>query len=370
MKMEKNSKYPVPKKINFAVIGIGWRAEFFLRIARALPEQFQLAGVVSSREDKREEIRNKWGFKAYQSAEELLQAESPDFVVLSISKEAAAEVILKLVEFEIPILAETPPAANLAELIKLNQKLSKDYPIQIAEQYHLQPLHQAIYKLADSGRLGEVNYARISISHGYHAVSLLRKALGIKFENAEIEARFFEEPVVKGPDRSGLPDKKEIVSKSHEFAFLNFDGKLGVYDFERGQHRSWIRSQEILIRGTEGEIKNSTLKYLKDYQSPVELDLKRVEAGINQNLEGFYLKGITCGEDWLYQNPFLPARFSDDEIAVAEALVRMYKFLASGKSFYSLAEASQDQYLALKIKEAAAENKKIITQKQIWAEFE
>ena len=81
--MEKNSKCPVPK-INFAVIGIGWRAEFFLRIARALPEQFEVSGVVSSRTSKREEIRNKWGLRAYQSAEELLANEKPDFVVLSI----------------------------------------------------------------------------------------------------------------------------------------------------------------------------------------------------------------------------------------------------------------------------------------------
>ncbi len=369
MKMEIISKYPVPKKpkkINFAVIGIGWRAQFFLRIARALPEQFEVSGVVSSRTAKREEIKNRWGHKAYQSAEELLQAESPDFVVLSISKEAAAEVILKLAEFEIPILAETPPAANLAELIKLNQKLGNDYPIQVAEQYQLQPLNQAIFKLVESGRLGEVNYARVSISHGYHAVSLMRRALGIKFENAEIEARFFEHPIIKGPDRSGQPEKKEIQSKRHEFAFLNFAGKLGVYDFERDQHRSWIRTQEILIRGTEGEIKNSKLKYLKDFQTPIELNLKRSEAGINQNLEGFYLKGISCGDQLLYQNPFLPARFSDDELAVAETLVKMKEFLETGKSFYSLAEASQDQYLALKIIEAAAEGKKISTQKQIW----
>jgi len=363
--MEIISKCSVPN--NIAVIGIGWRAEFFLRIARALPEQFEVSGVVSSRANKREEIRNKWGLKAYQSAEELLENENPDFVVLSISKEAAAEVILQLAESGIPILAETPPAANLGELIKLNKKLGKDYPIQIAEQYHLQPLQQAIFRLIDSERLGEVNYARVSISHGYHAVSLLRKALGIEFENAEIEARSFEHPIVKGPDRSGVPEKREIVSKRHEFAFLNFDGKLAFYDFERDQHRSWIRSQEILIRGSEGEIKNSNLKYLKDYQTPIELKLKRVEAGINQNLEGFYLKGITCGEEWLYQNQFLPARFSDDEIAVATALVKMKEFLETGNSFYSLAEASQDQYLALLIKEAFQERKKIVSKKQNWS---
>jgi hypothetical protein len=354
-------------KISFAVIGIGWRAEFYLRIARALPDQFELVGVVSSRRNKRKEIEDKWNFKAYSSIENLLAAERPDFVVLSISKNAAAEVILKLSDYEIPILAETPPADNLKDLIKLNKVLASNYPIQIAEQYHLQPLNQAILKLVDSGKLGKINYAKISISHGYHAVSLIRKALGIKFETAEIEARFFENQIVKGPGRSGYPSKKEIVNRQHEFAFLNFGDRLGVYDFERNQHRSWIRSNEILIRGTEGEIRNSTLSYLKDFKTPVELELKRQDAGINQNLEGFHLKGITCGGEWLYQNPFLPARFSDDEIAVATTLIRMKDYLDNDREFYSLAEASQDQYLALKIIDSAAEDKKIFAESQPWA---
>ncbi len=356
-------------KINFSVIGIGWRAEFFLRIARALPERFEVSGVVSSRANKREKIRNQWGLKAYQSTEKLLENENPDFVVLSISKEAAAEVILKLAEFEVPILAETPPAANLPELIKLNQKLGKSYPIQVAEQYHLQPLNQAILNLIDTGKLGDINYARVSISHGYHAVSLMRKALGIKFENAEIEAREFKLPVVKGPDRSGPPEKREIISKRHEFAFLDFGGKLAFYDFERDQHRSWIRSQEILIRGSKGEIKNSSLKYLKDYQTPIEIDLKRETAGANQNLEGYYLKGITAGENWLYKNPFIPARLSDDEIAVASCLQKMADYLKTGENFYSLAEASQDQYFALLMEEAFQKRKKIKSKKQIWSHY-
>jgi predicted dehydrogenase len=41
---------------SFGVIGSGWRAEFFLRIARDLPEQFPLAGVVARNPDKRAEL--------------------------------------------------------------------------------------------------------------------------------------------------------------------------------------------------------------------------------------------------------------------------------------------------------------------------
>jgi predicted dehydrogenase len=31
----------------FGVIGSGWRSEFFLRIAAALPDQLQVAGIVA-----------------------------------------------------------------------------------------------------------------------------------------------------------------------------------------------------------------------------------------------------------------------------------------------------------------------------------
>lgn len=42
------------KKIRFGLIGSGWRAEFYIRIAKMLPEQFELTGVLIR--DKEKEI--------------------------------------------------------------------------------------------------------------------------------------------------------------------------------------------------------------------------------------------------------------------------------------------------------------------------
>ncbi|MBQ6795214.1 MAG: gfo/Idh/MocA family oxidoreductase, partial [Clostridia bacterium] len=66
--------------ITFAVIGGGWRSEFYLRIAQALPEEFTVAGVYIRREEQREYIKNKYKVKTFALLDELL-CESFDFIV-------------------------------------------------------------------------------------------------------------------------------------------------------------------------------------------------------------------------------------------------------------------------------------------------
>jgi hypothetical protein len=60
------------------------------------------------------------------------------------------------------------------------------------------------------------------------------------------------------------------------------------------------------------------------------------------------------------------ARLSDDEIAIASCLDSMARYLETGNSFYSLAEASQDHYLSLMIDEAAKSGKTLKSLGQVW----
>ena len=53
------------------------------------------------------------------------------------------------------------------------------------------------------------------------------------------------------------------------------------------------------------------------------MELKRINKGEYENAEGYFLKGIMVGERWVYENPFMPARLYDDEIAIAACLQKM-----------------------------------------------
>ncbi len=354
-------------KCVFGIVGSGWRAEFYMRIAKALPELFNICGVVTRQDEKKATIHQNWGYKVYHTVDELINRCKPDFIVVSVNKKVAAGITEGLLKKGVPVLAETPPAADLQGLIQLNSLVKEGAKIQIAEQYHLQPMNAAILSVIQSRKLGIPNYTHVSFSHGYHAVSLIRKNLGVRFENAKIQAHEFTFPRIEGFGRTGLPEREIIKDNKHVFAFLDFGGKVGLYDFENNQHRSWARSQRIMTRGERGEVNNDCVKYLKDYKIPIEYYLKRLQTGENNNLEGYFLRGILAGEEWVYRNPFAPVPFSDEEIAIATCLIKMRDYVAGGPEFYSLAQASQDQYLAMMIEKAVSTGEKVITQTQEWA---
>jgi predicted dehydrogenase len=355
------------EEIVFGIVGSGWRTEFFLRIAKELPERFKVSGVVTRTEVTGKNIEKKFGISTYRTIDELLNATKIDFAVVSVPWEIAPIRTKELVERGIPVLSETPPAPDLDSLIEINKLTGLGAKIQVAEQFHLHPLHAARIAIANSGKLGEISQVQISVCHGYHGISLMRKLMGVNFENATITASKITTPLVDGPTREGGPGEEKLIESQQVIASFDFGGKYGIYDFTGDQYFSWIRSKRLLVRGSKGEITDRSVRYLKDFQTPIEYELKRVNMGEYGNLDGFGLKGILAGEEWIYKNAFTPGRMTDDEIAVASCLEKMYQYTKNGQDFYSLAEGSQDHYLSLMIDEAVRTGGKIKTESQPWA---
>ncbi len=355
------------KPIRFGIIGGGWRSLFFLRIAQAMPEKFEVSGMFVRNPAKGQELEAAWGVKTYHTLDELLRINDLRFIVVSVPRTIAPPLLHTLAERSIPALTETPPAPDLPGLIALHDLSKRGARIQVAEQYHLQPLHAARIALVRSGKLGTVTQAQVSVAHGYHGISLIRKFLNVTYEPVTITAQRFTSPLIAGPDRYAPPEQERMIRSEQTIAYLNFGDKLGVFDFTSDQYHSWIRSPRLLIRGERGEINNTQVLYLADYLTPITYELVRQDAGIAGNLEGYYHKGILAGSEWIYKNPFMSARLSDDEIAIASCLVGMNKYIDGGPDMYSLAEAAQDHYLSLMIEDAVASGQTVSTTLQPWA---
>ncbi|MCM3626844.1 Gfo/Idh/MocA family oxidoreductase [Paenibacillus glycanilyticus] len=355
--------------VRFGIVGGGWRSEFFLRIAKALPERFEVAGVVIRDAEKGRAFEQTWGVPTFRSVKAMTDAASLAFAVVSVPRKAAPDVMLELTSLDIAVLCETPPAETLEDLIALYGKVGGKGRIQVAEQYAFQPNHAGRLAIVRSGKLGEVTQAQVSSAHDYHGISLMRRYLGIGFENAEIRAAAFTSPITESPGRSGPSAESRIVLSKQVMASFDFGGKYGVYDFTGDQYFSWIRSPRVLVRGDRGEINNFDVRYLLDHKTPVHLQMTRQQAGLDGNLEGYYLKSLHCGEQVVYMNPTVPARLTDDEIAVAACLEQMAAYAAGGEEFYSLAEACQDHYLALMMQQSLQSGETVTTETQCWAEL-
>jgi predicted dehydrogenase len=356
------------KKATFAIIGGGFRAGFFLWSAHELPEQFAVCGVVTSHPEKTAKLRDSMGVPVYETVDELLAHHKPDFLVACTMRSAdtSTEPMNKLVATGLPILMETPAAGSYGAL-QYMYELCRDKKVQVAEQVHAQPETAARIEIARSGLLGEVNQVSLSFQQTYHCMNTLRRFLGIGFENAEIYARQFEYPVVQGYTRAGIADTEQIVTEKRTFALLDFNGKLGIYDYEANQPRSFVRSEHIAVRGERGEISDRTVRWLENHKDFRNFTYERLYAGTQTNLEGFYFRGLMGGGKWLFRNPYPTAHFSDEDIAITTMLEKMVRYIREGIVFSSIADACQDQYLWMMIEKSIQEGKPVRTETQVWA---
>jgi len=355
------------KTTRFAIVGGGFRTNFYLRIARALPQLFTCIGMVIRNAEQARLMHEKWGVAVYPDLEALTAAERPDFVVLSVAREANPVLLADITRARLPVLCETPPAPTLEGLLEVWQLVKQGAPIQVAEQYPLQPLNAARIAVARSGLIGTVSQAQLALTHDYHAIGLLRQILGVGFEPARITAREFSAPVMRGPGRAGPPAEAVIDTEHQVFAYLDFADKLGVYESTSGQVRSWIRAGRVLIRGERGELNMSDLRYMRDFRTSVRLELQRIDTGQDCNPETYYHRGIMAGERWLYENPFADIALGDDEIAGATLMRKMAEYADGGEAPYPFAEGAQDHYLSLCISEALTSGQSVTSTVQPWA---
>lgn len=353
------------EKIRFGIVGAGRRAHSFIRTAAALPDMFCVTGVVARNAEKRLEIASGWNISAYESVADLIGASPVDFVVLCLPSTENAAFIQYLAEHNVAVLVETPPANRIDGLIDLYRLTEQGAKVQVAEQYHLRPMHAARLQLCREGLIGAAHYAQLSAGHGYHGISLMRRLLGIGCDNAEIVGVRHISDIAGGPDRYGLPKDGAFKKSTQDIAIFNFGDKVGIIDFSADQYFSWIRSTRVTVYGENGEIQNDEVAYMADYSTPIRVNMKRI--GENGNTRSDCLLGICAGDRWLYRNPFISGRLNDDEIAITSCLQGMRQYIRTGEHMYSIAEAAQDQYLSLMMNDALKSGQKVHTTTQPWA---
>jgi predicted dehydrogenase len=328
-------------------VGSGWRAQYFLRLATEL-DGLTCVGVVS-RGPKDLPV------PVHLSLDECLATAKPDFVVTAVPWNVTPSLVVELVERGVPVLTETPPAPDVDGLRELWHKAGGSRLVQVAEQYTRMPAHAARLALVRSGVIGDPTRVDVSSTHQYHAVSLIRTLLGVGLGQAEVRAVRTTAPLADPLSRAGWADPVEIKQATTTIATIAFaGGGFGLYDFTDNQWHNQLLMRRLLVRGTNGELRDQEVVRLAADRTIVRSELVRRQTGYDLDLDGFDTDHITFGSDVLYRNPYQGQRWNDEEIAIASLLQDTAGWVRdAGPEPYPLADGLQDHRIALAIEEAA-----------------
>ncbi|MBX9243799.1 Gfo/Idh/MocA family oxidoreductase [Actinotalea ferrariae] len=378
---------PTGGPLRFAIVGSGWRATFFWRMAHLVPDRFEVTGVVSRSAERGAEVTARWGVPTYRTLDDLLAAGRPELVVVSVPWAVTPGATVALVEAGVPVLAETPPAPDRDALWELWARVGSSGLVQVAEHSPFLPEHQARAALLHDGVVGDVSQVQVSSTHQHHAVAVIRRMLAAgagagagaraartgppfdPFSPVTVVARRFEAPLLDPRSRAGWTGDTAPKQARTVLAMLDLGGgRSALHDFTDNQWRNPLRVDRLVLRGSHGEVTNDRVARWVDPRTVVTSPIVRTQGGVGQDMDGFDLAHLAFEGRVVYRNRFDGARLADDDIAVAELLDRSRAWVRDeGPPPYPLADGAQDHLVAMAIEEAVATGAPVTTPRAPWS---
>lgn len=362
------------KKIRFIIVGSGWRSLYYVRIAKTLPQYFELCGMLCRTKEKADMITAMHHIYTTISKEECRRM-APDFVVVAVNKTSIAEVSREWLDFGFTVLCETPAALDLAVMSELWElHVNKGARLAVAEQYTRYPVYGAMLQVLNSNIIGEPYSVNVSLAHEYHGASLIRAFLREGMTSFQVTGKTYTFPTTETRSRYECFTDGRLADKKRTLAVFEFaDGKMAFYDFDSEQYRSPIRKNYVDVRGDRGEMKDEIFYYLNDDNMPEKAALEITDHKVitqweNPNLhEVTEIKKITFDGNAIYEPEFGLCGLASDETAIAKVMLDTALYARDEKSLdYPLEYALQDAYMAILLQEAVTTQKTVRSKVLPW----
>ena len=361
-------------RTRFIIVGSGWRSLYYVRIAKALPERFELCAMLCRTEEKARLMAAENGIYTTTSEQQCI-AFKPDVVVVAVNKASIADVTMLWAKRGFCVLSETPAALESSKLKELWELHRAGCRITVNEQYGQYPTLKSLIDIIKSNTIGEPSCLNISIAHEYHGMNLARQLLDLsQGEQFTIRAREYEFPSTETLSRHEAFFDGRVAMKKRTAATIEFDcGKVAFYDFDSDQYRSPIRRNTVKVQGLRGEIVDDKVHYLdpsnRARTEQISVKTKTVAtASTNPNLHEFKeVESVLLGDKVLYEPYFGLCGLSEDETAMAWMLNQTALYgRGLAQQPYPLENALQDAYSMTLMQKACATGQTIRSERQIW----
>ena len=312
------------EKTRFIIVGSGWRSLYYVRIAKALPDHFELCAMLCRTEEKASRMAAENRIYTTVSEKECVDMK-PDLVVVAVNKASVADVAMHWMDMGFCVLSETPAALEYPKLLKLWEMHCSGKKLVVNEQYRRYPVYSSLIRIAQSGILGGNDSLNASFAHEYHGISLIRALLCLdQSEQFSVTAKTYEFPVTETLTRyDSFSDGRTAMKKRTVAAFEFACGKVAFYDFDGEQYRSPIRRNTMRLLGCRGEIIDDTVDWLDASNTArreaVVISTRTVDTEYdNPNLRSIEeVTSVLFNGDTVYEPPFGLCGLAQDETAMA-----------------------------------------------------
>ncbi len=152
--------------IRIGVIGYGGRMQGVVSLMQQLNAGTEVTAVADVRhEEIKQELKSKGqnpdNISFYSDADEMLDKEQLDAVMIGTRCSLHTQMALKVLERNYPLYLEKPVATNMEDLIKLRDA-SKEARSEVVVSFPLRvtPLVQMAKEIIDSGKIGTVEHVQ------------------------------------------------------------------------------------------------------------------------------------------------------------------------------------------------------------------
>ncbi len=148
-----------PRKVRYAVIGLGWFAQAAILPAFAQAENSELVALVSDDPTKRQELGEQYGVQqtyTYEQYDDCLQSGEIDAVYIALPNHLHCDYTVRAAAAAIHVLCEKPMAITEAECETMI-KACEDSAVKlmIAYRLHFEEANTQAVEIVRSGRIGE-----------------------------------------------------------------------------------------------------------------------------------------------------------------------------------------------------------------------
>ena len=305
--------------IKVGFVGAGGRiSSVYLPILQQMPDRYGIVGFTAFSPRSFQRFESSTGIDSFPNPRRLIEEAKPELLILAVPDRLNEQVLTELLEFKVPILAETPVAWSVSGTQRIIEKAANlGTVLGVGEQFPFLPREQFRKQLVRRGLLGEI-YAVLNDFEGYsyHAFAQLRCYLKGQPSCCRCTEFDFRVPPADGLD--GLMEHWQTGSVIFD------DGTLLHHHFACPD-RGFSRSTRIF--GTLGSIDNDEIHLIRSGKTETFHAIRR-ESSPGQLASISAELGEIGHVSW--ENPFAPYPFSDEQIAVASILNGMSRAAREG----------------------------------------